>query len=148
MRWKNCASGWRACRESEGEVKQEHEQDRDKDIEQYLREFQPRAVRKLELERSASRTDWRRLAAAAVVLLALGTSIWFVHVSRTKVHEGTLPQVLQGDQGRQRELNNLQLTRLALDDKEQFDEALAARSRRVLPDMKDERSALRILAKE
>jgi hypothetical protein len=129
-------------------VKQEHEQDQDKDIEQYLREFQPRAVRKLELERAASRTDWRQLAAAAVVLLALGTSIWFAHVSPTKVHEHTQPQVLPGDHGQQRELNNLQLTRLALDDKEKFDEVLAEQSRRVLPDMKGERSALRILAKE
>jgi len=128
-------------------VKDEHDRDKS-DIEQYLREFQPRAVRKLGLERTASRMDWQRLAAAAVVLLALGASVWLAQLSSTKVHNGTQQQGLQSDQGQQRELNNLQLTRLALDDEAKFDEVLAEQSRRVLPDMKGERSTLQVLAKE
>jgi hypothetical protein len=129
-------------------VKDEQDQDRNKDIEQYLREFQPRAVRQLELERTVSRMDWRRLAAAAVVLLALGTCIWFTRVTATKVHERPQQQGAQDDQNQQRELNTLQLTRLALDDEGKFDELLVEQSRRILPDMRGERSTLRVLAKQ
>jgi hypothetical protein len=129
-------------------VKHEHDQEQNKDIEQYLREFQLRAVRKLELERTASGPDWQRLAVAAVVLLALGTSVWLAQLSSTKVHNGTQQQGLQGNQGQQRELNNVQLTWLALDDEEKFDEVLSEQSRRVLPDLQGERSTLRVLAKE
>lgn len=124
-----------------------HEHDENADIEQYLREFQPRAVRRLEFERTASRMKWRRLAAAAVVLLALGTSVWLAQLNSGKAHTSTQEET-QGAHGQQGELNNLQLTRLALDDEEKFNEVLAERSRRILPPMNGERNSLRLLAKE
>jgi hypothetical protein len=128
----------------------------EQDMEKYLREFQPRAVRALETERTTehrvahevARFDWRRLAAAAVMLFALGTSVWFAHRKSAEVQEAARPQGAVGNQIRRQELNNWQLTRLALSDKEKFDEVLTEQSRESLPNLRGEKSTLRVLAQE
>jgi hypothetical protein len=120
----------------------------DQEMEQYLRGFQPRAVRSLKMDRPAEENRWRRLAAAAVVLLALGTSVRYAHVNWPNVQKNTRPQAVQGNWVQQSKLNNLQLTRLALADQEEFDEALSEQSRRVLPNLEGEQSMLRVLAQE
>jgi hypothetical protein len=128
----------------------------EQDMEKYLREFQPRAVRALEAERAieprvayeVARFDWRRLAAAAVMLFALGTSIWFAHRKSAGVQEAAQQQGGLRNQIRRQELNNWQLTRLALSDKEKFDEVLTEQSRESLPNLRGEKSALWVLAQE
>jgi hypothetical protein len=127
-----------------------HEPDRElqQEMEKYLREFQPRAVRALETERSDAQFDWRRLAAAAVMLFALGTSVWFAHMNPAEVQQARQRQGTPGNQIRQPELNNWQLTRLALSDKEKFDEVLTEQSRESLPNLRGEKSTLRVLAQE
>jgi hypothetical protein len=120
----------------------------DQEMEQYLRGFQPRAVRSLKMDRPAEENHWRRLAAAAVVLFAVGTSVWYAQVNWPKVRENTRPQAVQGNWVQQRKLNNLQLTRLALTDQEKFNEVLAEQSRESLPNLRGERSTLGALARE
>jgi len=128
----------------------------EQDMEKYLREFQPRAVRALETERASEprvahevvRFDWRRLAAAAVMLFALGTSVWFAHRKFAEVQEAMRQQGAFGNQIRRQELNSWQLTRLALSDKEKFDEVLTEQSRESLPNLQGEKSTLRVLAQE
>ena len=125
-------------------MKLEHDQE----MEQYLRSFQPRAVHPLKMDRPAEENQWRRLAAAAVMLLAVGTSVWYAQVNWPKVRENTRPQAVQSNRVQQRKLNSLQLTRLALTDQEKFNELLAEQSRMVLPNLKSEQSMLRVLAQE
>src|SRR5258706_13730380 len=50
----------------------------DEQFENYLREFEPRGPRALEPKRQPALDSWRRLAAAAGVMIALGTSLWLV----------------------------------------------------------------------
>ena len=128
----------------------------EQDIEKYLNEFQPRAVRALGTERAndsgvtdmVARFDWQRLAAAAVLFAALGTSVWYARVKPDRPTETADRQQVHTERVPQRDLSNLQLTQLALADNEKFDEVLAEQSRESLPNLRGERSTLRILAQE
>lgn len=116
----------------------------DEQFENYLREFQPRRPRALELAGQSTSDSWRRLAAAAGVILALGTSLWLVLNSPGRqqlptVSDKTAVQV---------PLSVVSLTRLAETNSAQLDAELAAASRRVLPDFRSEKSTLRVLASE
>ena len=116
----------------------------DKQFENYLREFQPRRPRALELAGQSASDSWRRLAAAAGVIVALGTSLWLVLHSPGQqrfptVADKTAVQV---------PLSVVSLTKLAETNSAQLDAELAAASRRVLPDFRNEKSTLRVLASE
>jgi hypothetical protein len=124
----------------------------EQDIEKYLNDFRPRAVRGLETNRvndyRVARFDWQRLAAAAVLTAALGTSIWFARLRPDQATQIADRQQVQTEHAPQRDLSNLQLTRLALTDNEKFDEVLAEQSRSSLPNLRGERSTLRVLAQD
>ena len=128
----------------------------EQDMEKYLSEFWPRAVRELGTERAdkntneskVARFDWQRLAAAAALFVALGTSIWFTHGKPDYSTQAGDRQRAQTERTARRDLSSVQLTRLALADNEKFDEVLAQQSRVSLPNLRGERSTLRILAQE
>jgi hypothetical protein len=109
------------------------EQDNEK-LERYLEEFRPRAVRELQVSQRA-RSLWpRRLAAAAVVVCCVGVGYWQTHRTRVVIlHPKTQALVM---------------TRIGLQDREKLDEFLFEQSRNVLPSFQDEKSTLRVLAKE
>jgi hypothetical protein len=128
------------------------ENDQQAGVERYLKKFQLRAVRPLEMRQRTGNLWWQPMAAAAVVLVAAGIAVWraprkvalpgefittpkvqrVVSVSRTySAYPVTSPA----------------LTKLALDDEKAFDGLLTDESRDMLPSMQREQSALKILAK-
>ena len=117
----------------------------DEQFESYLREFEPRRPRALELKRQSAVDSWRRLAAAAGVMIALGTSLWLVLHSPAR--QGF--QTVSADKEAVRiRLSIVPLTKLAETDPTQLDAELATASRQVLPDFRAEESTLRVLAKK
>jgi len=121
----------------------------DNDLEKYLREFQPRAVRPLETSRPV-RIPWKGwLAAAALVLLSLSGGVWFGRHKRSLPPGGVKPKTFKVEAiVEQRKTNTILLTKLALEDPIRFEEELEADSRRVLPDLQGAQSTLRVLTKE
>ncbi|HKV26231.1 MAG TPA: hypothetical protein VJN93_16665 [Candidatus Acidoferrum sp.] len=119
-------------------------------FENFLREFEPRRPRPLE-RRAAHRLPVWRLAAAAVILLAMGAGFWSVHRKKNlevaqSPREKTL--VLPATETSNPEPLLLPLTELALNDPEQLDAELAKASRKLLPNFRKGESTLRVLAKE
>ena len=120
------------------------------EFENFLRGFEPRRPRTLPLV-SASRYDRRRLAAAALILIAVGSSLWSVFRSRrTKfadqrpvtVHEygaGVIAPPMMSCRA---------WVRSALDGRGEFDAQTNAIARRTLPRFDRADSSLRALAKE
>jgi len=119
-------------------------------FEHYLREFQPPKPRALPWQTRTLPELLRRLAAAAVVTVVLGTSLWFaMHPSERGRTEIVTNGALAPEQkATGASLSLLPLTQLAVSDPVRLDAQLAAASRRVLPDFRGERSTLRVLAKE
>jgi hypothetical protein len=121
----------------------------DDELEKYLSEFRPRAVRPLELPRPAAKTWMKRLAVAAMVLLCAGSGLWYVRRGRTippPAPQMPATQVeIPAATGRP---NPFSLTKLALEDDRRFEAQLEANSRLVLPGFEGEQSMLRVLAKE
>jgi hypothetical protein len=115
----------------------------DEQFENYLREFEPRRPRALEPKRQSAADSWRRLAAAAGVMIALGTSLWLVLHSPERQGFRTV----SGDKVGIR-LSIVPLTKLAQTDLTQLDAELATASRRVLPDFRGEESTLQVLARK
>jgi hypothetical protein len=114
-------------------------------FENYLREFEPRRPRALELKRQSAVDSWRRLAAAAGVMIALGTSLWLALHSPAR--QGF--QTVSADKEAVRiRLSIVPLTKLAETDPTQLDAELATASRRVLPDFRGEESTLQVLARK
>lgn len=120
----------------------------DQEMESYLREFEPRTARSLELEPTSAQGHWRRLAAAAVVLLGMGISIWYVQEKTGGGIEMRERQFGTDNRVADKERNHWELTQLALSDPQAFDEFLTEQSRKVLPDLRGEQSMLGILARE
>ena len=123
------------------------------DIEEYLGEFAPRRPRRLSaVSVEPSRTlTVRRLAAAAVLLLATAVSIEMAsrraQVSIPRI--SALPEDLQrGGLGDAEHPAGFALTRLALENPERLGSVLAHSPRAKLPRFDRPGSALRILAKE
>jgi hypothetical protein len=119
----------------------------DEQLENFLREFQPRRPRVLPSVAPASDRA-RRAAAGAAAALALAASLWFAlrqptwqraEVTATRV---TVPEI------RSVPLSVFSLTQLAVNDPARFDAALDDALRRSLPNFRGSSSALRVLAKE
>src|ERR1700739_2599285 len=118
-------------------------------LESYLEEFKPRAVRGLELSQRA-RSFWqRRLAAAAVVLATIGGTLWYLQhekkMSQIEVKKGEVQIELPMAEP---ELNSIALTKLALENPNEFEKRLQSESRRVLPNLWGEQSTLSVLTKD
>jgi hypothetical protein len=123
----------------------------DEQLESFLREFQPRPPRALGAIGIVAPTRWRRLAAAAALAVAIGSSLWFVSRSPAPRRVGTIaPQAASRQTlgSAARPLALLPLTRLALTEPDRLDAALTEASRTVLPDLRHSDSTLRVLAKE
>jgi hypothetical protein len=112
------------------------------ELENYLREFKPRAPRALPLIRPAQ--NWRRLAAAIAILLFGTASLWgvFHHakhdvaVVRIVVEQPSLVA------------STIPLTKLAFENPREFESALDAQALKTLQKFDRTDSALRALAKE
>ncbi len=122
----------------------------DQQFENYLREFEPRRPRALASQRGTAVTSWRRVAAAAAVMIVLGTSLWLAlrSPSRQKPEIVTKDSMAPVKKTAPVPLSLHALTDLAVMDPARLDAELAAASRRVLPDFRGDKSTLRVLAKE
>ncbi|HXY01300.1 MAG TPA: hypothetical protein VEI54_10290 [Candidatus Limnocylindrales bacterium] len=118
------------------------------DLEKYLTEFRPRAVRPLRVSQRVSHFWLAGLAAAAVVLLGVGFGLWYAGHDRLSPPELKEQRVQVEFHLNRTRLTNMELTRLALEDEKQFQAQLESESRQVLPDFTQQQSTLRILAKE
>jgi hypothetical protein len=122
----------------------------DDEMERYLKEFRPKAIRKLAAATQPRNILWRRLAAAAVVVMCAGGGLfWSSRCELTRSREAAnvpAPKVVVAR--RRRYPTTLALTKLALADSEKFDSLLAETSRKSLPGFQGEQSTLKVLAKD
>ncbi len=120
-------------------------------FEEYLGQFEPRKPRALPLDAVSKRVWLRRLAAAATIATALGTSLWYVR-KKNALNRGEFAAktaiVTPDTKSAPQPMSLLPLTKLALEKPEQLDAELARASQRVLPDFRGSASTLRVLAKE
>jgi hypothetical protein len=119
----------------------------DRELEKYLNDFQPRAVQPLPQRVVHPRLV--RLPAAAALLVMIGGGFWYAERDRHSPSSRPQVQAIQiefhlGD----RTMNTIDLTKLALEDKKQFEIQLEAQSRQILPDFRAQQSTLQSLAKE
>ena len=124
-------------------------QTHDEEMEGYLKGFIPRAVRPLEQEQR-SRNFWpRRLAAAAVIVLAGGLCLWVTRREAERVPLKPLIAELQRSiPSSHKPLSTFLLTKLALADNKRLNAVLTEESRRVLPSLQGQESTLRVFAGE
>jgi hypothetical protein len=124
-------------------------QNLDERMESYLKEFKVREIRPLEQEPQLSSVWPRRLAAAAVIVLTGGLSLWFSRREETTVpHAASAMQSPLNPESRPKTMSPFLLTKLATEDSKAFDAALTEASRRVLPSLRGSESTLRVLAAE
>lgn len=122
----------------------------DERFEHYLREFAPRAPGALPGGQGRAMGGWRRLAAAAAVLMVIGASVWIGwRRSPRKAVDSTVEKgfEIEGKSPAAR-VSLGQLSQIALRQPARLDAQLAEESRAVLPDFRGEASTLRVLAKE
>jgi hypothetical protein len=122
------------------------DREHDEELVQNLRKFRPRAIRPLEQRRTGN-SSLKWLTAAAAVGLAGSMLFWYTQIHKTKPLERIVAQT-SIEIRPQTHWSTPALTKLALDDGKAFDALLADESRNLLPSMRGERSALRVLAKE
>lgn len=124
-------------------------QNEDEDLEKYLSDFQPRDVRPLEVKHAEHSAWIGRLAAAAVVVLSVGTGLWYSrHRSSAPRVEEKLPVVRIEFHIAVPGTHTILLTKMALENPKQFDEEMNEESRLVLPELRGQQSTLSVLAKE
>jgi len=123
----------------------------DEQFESFLREFEPRRPRALPTPR-ASRSIWiSRLAAAAAMAMAFGSSLWFLSRPaewRTFQNTANTASAKITPEASTRNLSMVELTRLAVEDPARLHALLDASSQNHLPRFDQENSALHVLAKE
>jgi hypothetical protein len=123
-------------------------QENDRELERYLREFRPCGVRPLE-QRQVARVVWpRRLVAAAAVLLAVGTWLWYPDHGRKLEQKSAKISTQRESKTVDWKANTIVLTKMALEDPRQFEEQLDEESRRVLPDLREQQSTLGVFAND
>ncbi|MFI5097453.1 MAG: hypothetical protein ACHQT6_05710 [Candidatus Acidiferrales bacterium] len=123
----------------------------DTDLEKYLGEFQPRAVRPLEAARPTAKAWMRRLAAAAGLAFAVGGGAWLaVHLQKDqdKTSHIVEPKKESVPSGVRKRLPMVQLTRLAVEDPDRLDVLLAEAPRKSSSARDEKESMLGTLAKE
>jgi hypothetical protein len=121
----------------------------DEETERYLKTFQPRAIRELNLVPQPRAVFWKRLIAAATVVTCAAGLLWFnrYKAARLKSTADTRTAAVSV-QYHQPHPSILALTALALQDERKFDVLLDEESRTSLPRFQGERSSLRVLAKD
>ncbi len=126
-------------------MSEKHEQ-----FENFLREFQLRRPRALPAPQTDSAVWKRRLAAAAIVAIATGSSLWFISRPFDPHREESVVKLptSRAKNTAAQPLALLPLTRLALEDPSRLDAALTEASRNVLTDLRRDDSTLRALAKD
>lgn len=123
--------------------------DKDQNLERYLAEFQPRPIRKLAIPGPPADVWLRRLAAAAVIVLGAGISLWLGHRSNSQGPQmAKVQQPTPVSAPPPKKLSGFALTKLALENSQEFDAYLLYESRNTLPNLRGEHSTLRVLAKE
>ncbi len=121
----------------------------DEEVERCLAEFQPRAVRALNVSAQTGSVWSLWLVAASAIILVGGVSFWHLRQETKDAKDAaSMQQVLSSTALGQSNLNAIALTRLALEDDEHYEALLADKSRTVLPSFEGENSTLRVLTKE
>ena len=120
----------------------------DNAFENYLKQFEPRRPAALTQVRSTWPLRVRRLAAAAVLVVCIGASIWMVRQNPAP-NDGS-SKTTQFSAGGQTVsvLLLMPLTRLALENPARSDAKLSEASRNMLPDFQKPHSTLRVLSME
>jgi hypothetical protein len=118
----------------------------DRQFEDFLREFKPRRPRALPDDRAIGLHP-RRLAAAAVLVVSLGSMSWFAFKNKRPTTPQLSSDQLTYRQGGPPKLTLIQWTRLAEQDPKALETTLDEASRKSLPGFNDPNSSLRVLAK-
>jgi hypothetical protein len=120
-------------------------------FEAFLREFEPRRPRPLPANESAWRS-WPRLAAAAVLVLAIGAvSLWIGlrhFAARNGSNQPATANTSSISTNQHPPISTLALTRAALEGSPEFDNEMDSMARRDLPSFNRKESMLRVLARE
>lgn len=115
-----------------------------RELENYLREFRPKAVRPLQIPQGTGYIRLKALALAAALLLCIGGALRPEKRGTSRIalvqQFDTAPPIAR--------LSSAALTRLALESDADFQAQLSAESRQVLPRLQGAQSTLAILAKE
>jgi hypothetical protein len=119
----------------------------DENFENYLREFQPRTPRALPTVTAVPST-WRRLAAAAVIAIACGGSLWIgLQEKQAGSNAGTaISQTLSETKSVWKV--RITLTNQALENPASFEAELEKEASAKLPGLSGRKSTLSVLAKE
>ena len=120
----------------------------DKAFESYLRQFEPRRPGALTPGQTAPFFRLRRLAAAAIVVMFIGASIWLVQQKPMPTGGGGDTAQLNAPEPPVSVLPMMPLTQLALENPARLDATLSQASRSMLPDFQAAHSTLRVLAEE
>jgi len=130
-------------------------QNDDQQFEDSLREFWPVAPRALPELSNTNQRNWRRLAAAAVLLIASGGALWLMEIPREtrRISAAQNSPTPKGDSRPQTTTPKLalartELERLAVENPAEFDAALFAVSKNSLPRFTGPTSLLRVLAQD
>lgn len=120
-------------------------------FEAFLREFKPRRPRALPAAEDAWHS-WARLAAAATLILALGTASLWVGMRHSHTRNNDRQQAMASTPGaaaiEHPPMSTLALTQAALDKSPEFDKEMDSRAQRDLPSFNGKESMLGVLAKE
>jgi hypothetical protein len=123
----------------------------DQDFENYLREFRPRQPRAMPDAPVENAWQWQRLAAAALLAITCGSSVWFTasryHQSPTQISSQPTTRNLASPLAA-RTYSRAELRRLAVEDPAKFDAALFAAAQNSLPRFTEPSSLLRVLAQD
>jgi hypothetical protein len=116
----------------------------------YLREFEPRRPRTLPEASAPALLEWRRLAAAAALIVTVSGSVWFVARRAAPDQFNVRPARTFGPETKlaSRDLSVWRLNQIALSNSAGLDAELTEKSREVLPNFQGAASTLRVLAKE
>ena len=117
----------------------------DHKFENYLREFTPRRPRALPSS-AVNDLQWRRLAAAAVLAISVGSMAWFALHNERQSSAPPSKELSRRDEG-WRKFTLIQWTHLADEDPRALDANLDEASRESLPSFNKANSSLRALAK-
>jgi hypothetical protein len=125
--------------------------DDNRKFEAFLREFKPRRPRPLP-QAESTRRSWPRVAAAAALILVVGgASLWIgrrhIQTSHTNGQSPAL-SVAGASSNLRQPMSTIALTRAALEGSPDFDREMNDMSRRSLPRFDRADSMLRVLAKE